>query len=142
MMIRDVLLPMLEQRFPERGLRRGLPPEPIAVFPAIHEAVGDVSIWDDGEEATVGVGTITHGHFNPYDSSLTAEQVAIQVSEDVVGFLEDLFADKVLLWKSPDNASGGWRILGDDGRSSLMDSNDITFLWSGPVRNPLPEGAG
>jgi hypothetical protein len=133
---------MLQERFHGRGLRTGLPPDPIAVFPGIHEAVGDVSVWDDGEEATVGVGTITHGHFNPYDQSLTAEQVSIQVSEDVVGFLEDLFADKVLLWKSPDSGSGGWRILGHDEQISLMDSEDITFVWSGPVENPLLGGAG
>ncbi|MHC9539942.1 MAG: hypothetical protein AB9903_10520 [Vulcanimicrobiota bacterium] len=61
-MIRDVLLPKLMDRFPGRGLRTGAPPGLIAVFPAAHPEVGDLTIYDDGEEATVCIGTITHGH--------------------------------------------------------------------------------
>jgi hypothetical protein len=33
-----------------------------------------------------------------------------RVTNEVVTFLTDLFADRVLLWKSPDVGSGGWRI--------------------------------
>ena len=58
--IRDVLIPRLEQRFAGRALRTGTPPDPITVFPAVHPAVGDCSIWDEGDEATIGVGAITH----------------------------------------------------------------------------------
>ena len=135
-MISDIFIPILRERFPGRGLRTGASPDPIAVFPAMHPAVGDVSIWDDGEEAMVCVGEITHGHFNPYDSSLTPEEVANLVSEDVVAFLDDLFVDRVLLWKSPDGGAGGWRIMEQDHSTSLLDSHDLTFLWSGPVNNP------
>jgi hypothetical protein len=135
-MIRDVLLPILRERFAGRGLLTGASPDPIAVFPAMHPAVGDVFIWDDGEEATLGVGAITHSHFNPYDSSLTPGERANYVSEEVVAFLDDLFADRILLWKSPDGGSGGWQIIGQDHSVSLLDSHDLTFLWSGPVKNP------
>jgi len=62
-MIRDVLLPKLMDRFPGRGIRTGTPPGPIAVFPASHPEVGDLSIYDDVEEATVSIGMITHGHY-------------------------------------------------------------------------------
>ena len=37
--------------------------------------------------------------------------------------------------------SGGWRTIGRDERFSLLDSDDLTFLWSGPTKNPLPGGA-
>jgi hypothetical protein len=140
--IRDILIPMLETRFSGRGLRTGVPPEPIAIFPRVHEDVGDVSIWDDGEEATVAVGEITHGHFNPYDSTLSAEQVAQRVAADVIDFLGDLFADRIVLWRSADGRSGGWRTIDDGDRLSLMDSEDQTYLWSGPVKNPLGQGGG
>lgn len=130
-MIRDILLPRLEDRFPGRGLRPGFPPDPVAIFPRQHEAVGDVSIWDHGDEATVAVGEITHGHFNPYDPTLNAEQIAERVADDVINFLIDLFEDRVLLWKSADGRSGGWRMIGSDDRDSLMDASDQGFVWSG-----------
>src|SRR6185295_18181831 len=117
-MIREALIPILEERFSSRRLSTGFPPDPIAIFPAIHPAVGNVSIWDEGEEATVAIGTITHGHFNPYDASIDDEQRAKLVAEDVVAFLEALFADRVLLWKSADGQSGGWQILGGRETSS------------------------
>ena len=59
-MIRYLLLPVLETDFPNRGLRAGEPPDPIAAFPAAHTEVGDVNIYDDGNEAMVSVGQITH----------------------------------------------------------------------------------
>lgn len=43
-------------------------------------------ICDHGEEATVYITEITHGHFNPYDASLTQDQVDKKVTEDVVAF--------------------------------------------------------
>jgi hypothetical protein len=53
-MIRDVLLPALQSRFPSRGFRADASPNAIGSFPSAHEQVGDVTIWDDGDEATVG----------------------------------------------------------------------------------------
>jgi hypothetical protein len=57
----------LAERFPGDGLRTGSPPNPLATFPAVDEAVGDVRISQDGDEVRVAIGTITHGHFSLYD---------------------------------------------------------------------------
>ena len=135
-MIREILLPALQAKFPNRGFRRDDSANDIGVFPAAHAEVGDVTIDDDGNEATVYIGEITHGHFNPYDERLSEKEIAEHVASDVVNFLDDLFADRVLLWKSPDGRSGGWRRLGEDNPYSIMDGDDITYLWSGPVKNP------
>src|SRR6266478_4285680 len=102
-MIRDLLLPALSANFPNRGLRTGEPPDAIAVFPAAHSEVGDVSIYDDGNEAMVSVGQISHGHFGWDDSNRTDAEIAKSVTDEVVRFLMDLFADRIVLWKS----SGG-----------------------------------
>jgi hypothetical protein len=134
-MIRDVLLPALAVCFPNLDFQIGQPPDPIAVFPAQHSAVGDVSIWDDGSEAMVGIGEITHGHFSHY-GDVSAEQIHEQVAAGVVAFLQDLFADRVLLWKSSSGA-GGWKIVGADERFSLLGPGDQTYLWSGPVENSI-----
>lgn len=63
-MIRNVLVPALHARFPDRGLRTGDPPEPIAVFPAARPEVGDLCIWGDGDVATAAIGEVTHDHFS------------------------------------------------------------------------------
>lgn len=141
-MIRDALLPALRLRFPDISFQIGDSPNPIAIFPAAHKEVGDVSIWDDGDEATVSIGEITHGHFNPYDETLTPEEIANRVTEEVVAFLKDLFADRVLLWKSLVGGAGGWSVLGHNNSLSLIDTDDLTYLWSGPVKNPEIGSAG
>ena len=139
-MIRDVLLPALQANFPNRGLRTGQPPDAIAVFPAAHPEVGDVNIYDDGNEAMVSVGQITHGHFGWTDANRTEAEMANAVTDEVVRFLTDLFADRIVLWKSSGGA-GGWWLVGHDNSLSIMDADDFTYLWSGPVPNPLRESA-
>ena len=131
-MIRDKLIPLLEQKYAGLGVRVGSPPDPIAVFPARHPGVGDLSIYDDGDEATVSIGEITHGHFNPYDATLTQEEAEAEVVGEIMGFLEDLFSDKYLLWKSRDNGSGGWQHLDYVGEPARPRENTDYFVWSGP----------
>ena len=132
-MIRDKLIPLLEQKYADLGVRVGSPPDPIAVFPAKHPGVGDLSIYDDGDEATVLIGEITHGHFNPYDAALTQEEAEARVTDEVLEFLGDLFADRYLLWKSRDNGSGGWQHLDYIDKPIRPRKNTDYFVWSGPV---------
>jgi hypothetical protein len=66
----------LVDRFGSRGLRVGTPPDAIAVFPAKHPEVGDVSIRGAGiDSATVAVGEILVDHFYNLDSHLDAHEV-------------------------------------------------------------------
>jgi hypothetical protein len=153
-MIYETLIPALRKAFPESELRTSVPPDPVATFPARHPEVGDVSIWDDDVEVTVSIGEITHGHFSPDDPALKPLEVAERVTQDVVAFLSKLFLDEVIVWKSPDGQSGGWRVLHEDGSDSvvveagaerelsLMDSKDVTYVWSGPIQNPEAGNAG
>ena len=90
----------------------------------------------------VAIGEVTHGHFDTDDEDLPRDQIADRVAAAVLDFLEDLFAGRILLWKSPDGGSGGWLILGADQSLSLMDEDDQTFTWTGPVENPLSQGHG
>lgn len=134
-MIRELLIPKLLARFPDRRLRINRQTNPFATFPAVSTAVGDVNISDDGRAATVTVGTITHGHFSVHDEHLSSQQIADQVAEDLLGFLDDLFANRVLLWKSPDGSSGGWHVLNAEESLSSMDLKGHSFTWSGPAQN-------
>ena len=134
--IRDALLPVLRERFPGRGLREGAPPGPVAVFPPAHPEVGPVEIYDDGDEVSIFVGTITHLHIGPWTAGPEPVECTPEaMAEDVASFLEDLFADRTLLWRS---ASGSGGSLPREGECplTLLGPGDETFVWSGPVPNP------
>src|SRR4051812_41213045 len=94
----SIILPLFQERFPNRGMAIGVPPRPIAFFPGIHHGIRGVSIHDDGSELTVAVDDLTHGHFAEYDSGLSESERAVRIVDAVVDFLEALFADRVVVW--------------------------------------------
>jgi hypothetical protein len=132
-MIRDRLVPALVKKYGEQGFQPGSSPDSIAAFPPIHPQGPDLRIMDDGDEATIYLGDITHGHFNPYDPDLAQDEIDARVTDDVLLFLDELFADKYLLWKSTKDGSGGWEFLDNDLKLREPDANTKYFLWSGPV---------
>jgi hypothetical protein len=131
-MIAEILIPTLRHRFPVRHMRVGSPPAPCAVFPCIHLDVGDIQIYDDGDELTVVAGKFTHGHFSNYDA-LSAEQKAHQITDDVVAFLDDLFADRIVLWGSHEG-SGGWH---KREAASTLHKSAKSYVWSGPMESDI-----
>lgn len=137
MAIRDILVPMLVDRFADRGLRLGDPPDPIAVFPAAHPEVGEVRISDRDTSADVAVGDIAYDHFfNPYDEERGTDTAAAGIAKEVVRFLQELFTDRLLMWRSSDGRTRGWRERGDAGHSAplVVDDREYrTYVWSGPL---------
>lgn len=131
-MIRDSLIPIIQERYIATGVQIGSPPDAIVVFSAKDERVGDLSICDDGDEATVYIGNITHVHFNPYNPQLSQEEIDKEVTDDVLGFLEDMFSDKILLWKARESGSGGCQNVDFTEGSLELRENVDYFLWSGP----------
>ncbi|MBS1583235.1 MAG: hypothetical protein JST66_13635 [Bacteroidetes bacterium] len=127
-MIRDTLLPLLTERFPGRYTLAGPGVEPFVTFPAEHPEVGDVQLHDDGDEITLIAGRFTHGHFSNYDGiSLVEKEQAI--AKDVIDFLSDLFADRVVLWGSH-QGGGGWRVIDPATYEGSKRRNE--YVWSGP----------
>ena len=136
-MIRDRLIPAVTGAFPDKPFLFSSPPDPIIRLPSGHSEIGDLAIYDDGEEATVCITEITHGHFNPYDPSLSQDQVdhwdhfAI---ETVVAFLRSLFSDHVLLYRTPTRSMGGWYVFEDAPNEDIFVQGREYFVWSGPYR--------
>ena len=128
-MITDTLFPLLRERFADRGLRIETQPQVCAIFPAIHPEVGDIQVYDDGDEVTVYAGNFTHGHFSNYDA-ISEQEKAKDISESIIDFLEAVFADRVAFWGSH-KAGGGWRRL-DIGAQEKP--NGCEYVWSGPRR--------
>ena len=132
-MIRDKLIPIIQQRYSGEEVRISPASNPIAVFPGKDNGVGELQIWDDGDEATIYIGEFTHGHFNLYNPELNQDEIDKQVAEDVLGFLEDMFADKIVIWKSREGGSGGWQYV--DFTEGPIGRRDVEYyVWSGPYR--------
>ena len=129
MYISDILIPNLQQRFADRGVRINSTPTPRVVFPAIHPDVGDIEIHDDEFELTVVAGKFTHAHFSNYDDAISKHERAVRIVDEVVVFLEDLFADRIVLWGSHEG-SGGWH---DAGEYSEFQKDSRGYVWSGPL---------
>jgi len=130
--ISDMLISILRQRFPSMEIRQGtLQGQPTVTIRAVNPEVGDVQIWDDGKELIVGIGRITHGHFNTRDESLNDAETARLICNDVVAFLSELFADRVELWCA--GGAGGWHRRGETELPPLP-RGGRKYVWSGPIR--------
>lgn len=133
MAIRDVLFPALREAFPNSGLRVSGPPDVAATFPALCAEVGDVIVYDDEDEATVIIQNMTHFHINPYDSAMSEEERARWITDEVVDFLGELFADRILLWSvDQGRGSGGCQPYEGSVPADIPKDAD-KFLWSGRI---------
>ena len=90
----DDLLQELHRRFPNRNLAMAGGEPPHLRFPAIHAEVGDIEIYDDGDEFTVIYGNFTHSH---YDKAWV---------ETLINDLDALFSDRLKMWGSRKSAGG------------------------------------
>src|SRR5947207_4097372 len=125
-MLSSLLIPILRERFPGRGLVEGTPPDPCAVFPGTHPGIRRLSIHDDGGELTVCVDDLTHGHFAEYDDAVPEAEWERRVVDAVVEFLDALFADRVAVWGQA-HLGGGWYRIdpgGSGGRHGVQE-----YVW-------------
>ena len=128
-MLSSQLLPALRERFPGRGLVEGESPGPCAAFPGIHPGIRSVSVYDDGHELTICVDELTHGHFAEYDDDLPQAERERRIVDAIVEFLDDLFADRVVVWGQY-NVGGGWYHTDSSGWGCPAEVPE--FVWSGP----------
>jgi hypothetical protein len=101
-------------------------------FDAIHPDVGGIEIDEDGPELIVSVGNFTHAHFGNYDRSLSQEQAAEIITDNVLSFLEDIFTDRIVMWGSH-RGGGGYYVRGTRPSSVLAKPRCQEYVWSGPL---------
>jgi hypothetical protein len=133
-MIRDHLVPALKERFPNEPFAFDEPPKPVATLPAQCQALGELRICDDGDEATIYLTNATHGHFSCYDEKLTEAQREQQIAAKVVEFLQALLSDRVVVWRFLGGMAGGWRVLGSDEPVPGPSTGTQRFLWSREIK--------
>lgn len=129
--IRDVLVPALQAAFPNRGLRVGSAPDPVAVFPAVCAEVGDVEIYDDGDEAMFSINHVTHLHIGPDSLQGSPLERARSITEEVIEYLRLLFDDRLLLWsRQKGQGGGGWLVDHEGGLPDDVPDDADLFVWS------------
>jgi hypothetical protein len=131
-MISDFLIGKIKDRFPNRSFTQSISPNAVITFPAAHPEVGDLSIYDDGDEARVEISKLTHGHFGCWDQSLNKAEREADVAETVVDFVEQIFAEKVIFFIFMGGRAGGWRPL-KEGESHPKKPFTKYYYWSGPI---------
>jgi len=132
-MIRDLLIPQIKERFAQYQPVINLNDNPVVTITNPLPAIGAVTIWDEGEEATLAIGKISHGHFTIYEKGLSPEVIHQRLADNLLDFLEALFADKVLLWVSDDGEAGGWQRIDLSPDISPPEPGGRFYLWSGPT---------
>ena len=133
--LRSILSPMLEEKFPARGLQLFATQEPFAVFPPVHPEVGPLEIFDDSDEARVMLGHFTHAHFGCYDEGISKGAKLKIIAKNVCDFVDEVFRDKVQFYRS--RWTGGYGPTGSQqGRlSRLLSGPTIFYVWSGPLND-------
>jgi hypothetical protein len=126
----DTLTEFLRHRPYGQALRIELDEQPRAVIPGKCAAVGDLVIYDDGDELTVYYGNFTHCHYGP--AQFTGSEADWDaVTRALAGDLDALFSDQLILWGSHQSRGGIFR------RGEVPTfgpaPGETKYVWSGPV---------
>jgi hypothetical protein len=125
----------LKERYPNVAFTFSDSSQPFASVVCPVSEMGRLDIYDDGDEATIDISEITHGHFNPYETMSEPDRDK-WVTEAVTSFLDALFADRVLLYRTPNRHMGGWQVHDDRIDRTVPLSgfeHRQCFVWSGAI---------
>ncbi|MHB8900127.1 MAG: hypothetical protein ACYC6Y_15365 [Thermoguttaceae bacterium] len=129
-MIQERLVAAIRSAFPDREFRFSDSGQPMASIASPCERLGEVAIYDDGDEVMVELTGATRSHFACYDEHLSREGKEERICADVIAFLEALFADRVVVWCVAGGLAGGWRMLT---RGEELPKRSLVrrqFVWS------------
>ncbi|HWI62489.1 MAG TPA: hypothetical protein VNT75_11660 [Symbiobacteriaceae bacterium] len=116
----------------------------IVTIPAKHPETGDVVVWLDADEITVGIGPHFHRHFEAYlQQGMTTEEQEREAVEGALDFIEEFIAEKTFLriFRTDIGDPAGASVLRADapGQTSTMINAGVRgdwtaqdYVWSGP----------
>ncbi len=135
--LHHALVRRLADDFADRPMRLPAGGEVLAVFPAMHPEVGDVSILANGDELVLSLGRFTHLHFACHDKPLPPDAGAARIVAEVAEFLRELFADRIEFYGT---RRSGWRPRTGRKRGALsrLFFGRTTYVWSGPLPEENP----
>lgn len=106
-------------------------------IPAKSNEVGDITIYDDAHELTVGVGNFTHWHASCYEETLSEKEKADLIVSEVIDFLTDLFNEKIVMWGSNESGGGFYNIEGNlnEQDAPLEPEKELKYVWLGKINS-------
>jgi hypothetical protein len=135
-MIRDHLVPAVQEIFPNLAFKISAASNPIISLSSSSPEIGDLHIYDDGDQATAIITGIAHGDFGVYDENLNTEEKEQTITEDVISFLVTLFSDRVVLYRTSSKGMGGWTVIEQGVKDIEFVAGREYFVWSGPITPP------
>jgi hypothetical protein len=135
-MIRDNLIPAVKEVFPNLAFKISATSNPIISLSSNSPEIGDLHIYDDGDQATVIITGIAHGDFGVYDENLNTEEKEQIITEDAISFLVTLFSDRVVLYRTSSKSMGGWTVIEQGVKDIEFVAGREYFVWSGPITPP------
>ncbi len=127
-------------------------PPPAIIIPARHVAVGEITIYDDGDELTIDIGRKHHTHVSCYNFDRYPESDRLDmVVQDAAEFVNDVMCDRVCITvdfigdrcvgsshyyiEEEEKDDRGYGVLrGIDIGKSPGGRRSERFLWSGPIK--------
>jgi hypothetical protein len=104
-------------------------------IPAKSVEVGNITIYDDSHELTIGVGNFTHWHASCYEDSLNEKEKRNLIVSEVIEFLTDLFNEKIVMWGNNESGGGFYNIEGNlnEQDAPLEPEKEEKYVWSGKI---------
>ena len=133
-MLSTHIITALSSAFPEIAFILSSPPDPVATLDGPCAELSPLQICDDGDEATVYLGEITHGHFGCYGNGITVDESHRQITEDVIDFVRDLLSDRIVASSSLGGRIGGWRRLSPEDHTPGPCMFKRQYVWSRPLQ--------
>ena len=100
------------------------------IIPAKNQKTGELHIWLDGDEITIGVGQFFHTHFDTFSNFATLTEREKDASRQANQFIQDMLADKIVIYVSEKWA--GCYPIGSN-REILTKPGDKKMVWSGTI---------
>jgi len=125
---------VLQQRLKHISLREEFTDRLVVTIPGAHPETGDIVVWLDGDEVTVGIGEHFHCHFETYleegQPQVERERLA---AERAVDFIASFMSDSIVLRVTRE----GGRVVSAgahpvDALNAPPNSDIAEYLWSGP----------
>lgn len=134
--LRPTLCARLSAEFGPAARLGGGESKVVATFAALHAAVGEAVVLQEGDEIIVAIEPHTHHHFECYADRLSPDERVDEIVEQVIAFLHELFADRVVFGDR--SGSGGSDLVSSEKRKSVTRAlfGSRQLVWSGPVVQP------
>ena len=131
-----MFLTMFEASYPQTKFNLGTFPNADIVFPARHPDTGDIQVWDDGDELTIGIGDFFHTHFDPVEQESderTKDEAKVECVASAVSFVGEFLDDRKILYVQFSGEEPGAVAITDYENDNSIPLGAKKFVWSGPI---------